>query len=92
MATRRKTCKYGRKKTKRRGCKSKPGRKKRTKSNRKSRRTKRKNGRQYRMKSSSRGRFMDIDEVPGVFDFLLSDESSYATGASFTIDGGWTAW
>jgi len=38
------------------------------------------------------GRFMDVDEVPGIFDFLLGDESSYATGAAFTIDGGWTAW
>ena len=38
------------------------------------------------------GRFMDVNEVPGIFDFLISDDSSYATGAEFTIDGGWTAW
>ena len=38
------------------------------------------------------GRMMNIEETPGIFKFLLSKDSSYATGAVFTIDGGWTAW
>ena len=37
-------------------------------------------------------RMMNVDEATGIFDFLLGDKSSYATGAVFTIDGGWTAW
>jgi NAD(P)-dependent dehydrogenase (short-subunit alcohol dehydrogenase family) len=38
------------------------------------------------------GRMMNIDETSGIFKFLLSENSSYATGAVFTIDGGWTTW
>lgn len=37
-------------------------------------------------------RLMTIDEVTSVFDFLLSQKSSYVTGAEIFIDGGWTAW
>ncbi|EKD26098.1 MAG: Short-chain dehydrogenase/reductase SDR [uncultured bacterium] len=37
-------------------------------------------------------RMMNLDEVIPVFEFLLNKKPSYATGASFYIDGGWTAW
>ena len=38
------------------------------------------------------GRMMDVDEMTSVFDFLLSEKSSYVTGNEFTVDGGWTSW
>lgn len=38
------------------------------------------------------GRMMDIDEVPGIFDYLLDEKSTYASGSEFIIDGGWMAW
>jgi NAD(P)-dependent dehydrogenase (short-subunit alcohol dehydrogenase family) len=37
-------------------------------------------------------RFGDPFEAAGVIAFLLSDESSYITGADIPVDGGWTAW
>ena len=37
-------------------------------------------------------RIGDPREAAGVIDFLLSDHSSYVTGADIPVDGGWTAW
>jgi NAD(P)-dependent dehydrogenase (short-subunit alcohol dehydrogenase family) len=37
------------------------------------------------------GRFAEVEEVVGVIRFLASDEASYVTGATFVVDGGYTA-
>jgi len=36
-------------------------------------------------------RFVTTDELTGIFLYLVSDLGASATGASFSIDGGWTA-
>jgi len=37
-------------------------------------------------------RMMKKNELNGIMDYLCSSYSSYVTGATFVIDGGWTIW
>jgi NAD(P)-dependent dehydrogenase (short-subunit alcohol dehydrogenase family) len=42
-------------------------------------------------KKAPLGRMANRSEVNGMVEFLISNESSYCTGSTFTLDGGWTA-
>ena len=37
-------------------------------------------------------RMMQKNELNGLIEYLISEKSSYVTGSTFVVDGGWTAW
>ena len=37
-------------------------------------------------------RMMDVKEIYGAVEFLISSRASYVTGAELKVDGGWTLW
>lgn len=37
-------------------------------------------------------RMMEVDEITSSIKYLLSEDSSYTTGSTLHVDGGWTAW
>jgi len=37
------------------------------------------------------GRMMEVEEICGMVEFLISNKSSYCTGGVYVVDGGWTA-
>lgn len=37
-------------------------------------------------------RMMKKNELNGLVEYLVGPESSYVTGATFVVDGGWTSW
>jgi NAD(P)-dependent dehydrogenase (short-subunit alcohol dehydrogenase family) len=37
-------------------------------------------------------RMMKKNELNGLVEYLVGPKSSYVTGATFVIDGGWTSW
>ena len=37
-------------------------------------------------------RLMEVDEITSSVRYLLSKDSSYTTGSTIHVDGGWTAW
>ena len=38
------------------------------------------------------GRMMKKTELNGIIEYLCGSQSSYVTGATFVLDGGWTTW